>query len=511
MTVPGSGPPFEDSDGDNVARLRVPPHSMEAEQSVLGALLIDNASMGRVSDLLRADDFYRHQHSTIFGAIGAMLDARQAVDIVTLHEKLEASGQAEQCGGMVYLNSLAQSVPSAASIRQYAEIVRDRALRRRLIAMTDEIATMAFNGGAVPVTTLLSDVEEKFAELQREQQRKLPDRRVPLLRLDALQEASHSIRWLIKHVVPAESIGMMFGGSGTFKSFISLDLALHVAHGLPWLGRRTKQGSVIYIAAEGGAGLWPRIDAWHRSRNLRWSGLPFTVVPVAVDLGTEAWRVVDAAQAIGQTPALVVVDTLSQTFGGEENSAAEMAAYLRALGARFRALWNCAVLVIHHSGHLATERPRGSSAIRGNVDFLLGVFRDEKEMLATVSCSKQKDGDTFDDTTFSLSKFRLGTDEDGDEITSLVARHLSSSEEIEQAAAAEVKAGRGGKNQLLASLLQNGMSERELRKAFMESCVGLSDDAARQAYSRAAFWAKKSGFYEVSKGTVITLKNRNAP
>jgi hypothetical protein len=491
---------------DDVARLRVPPHSEEAEQSVLGALLLDNAAMGRVSDLLRADDFYRHQHATIYAAISTMLDEHQVVDIVTLHEKLDAAGQATHCGGMAYLNSLAQSVPSAASIRQYAEIVRSRAILRRVISMTDEIATMAFNGTSVPVETLLSDVEEKFAELQREQQRKIPDRRVPLLRLDALQEASHSVRWLIKHVVPAESLGMLFGGSGTFKSFIALDAGLHVAHGLPWLGRRTNKGSVMYIAAEGGTGLWPRIDAWHRARNLRWTGLPFTVVPVSVDLGTEAWRVVDAAQAIGQTPSLVIIDTLSQTFSGEENSAAEMAAYLRQLGARFRALWNCAVLVIHHSGHLATERPRGSSVIRGNVDFLMGVFRDEKEMLATVSCSKQKDGDTFDDVTFSLSKFRLGTDEDGDEVTSLVARHLTSAEEVEEAMRVEAKAGRVGKNQLLLSLVQNGMRESDLRKVFADECGIENPESRKRVFNRAKAWAMQHGYIEVAAGIVITLK-----
>lgn len=505
MTALGSGSPFERGD-DNVARLRVPPHSTEAEQGVLGALLLDNASMERISDLLRADDFYRFEHSAIFGAISTLLEARKPADILTVAEHF--AGQLERCGGLQYLNALVESVPSAANIRNYAEIVRSKAVLRRVISVSDEIATLAFNSGTTPIDTVLSDVEEKLAELQREQQRKIPDRRVPLLSLDALQEASHSIRWLIKHVVPAESLGMMFGGSGTFKSFISLDLALHVAHGLPWLGRRTTQGSVIYIAAEGGAGLWPRIDAWHRARNLRWSDIKqrFRVVPVAVDLGTEAWRVVDAAQAVGQTPSLVLVDTLSQTFGGEENSAAEMAAYLKALGARFRALWGCAVLVIHHSGHLATERPRGSSAIRGNVDFLMGVFRDEKEMLATLTCTKQKDGDTFDDTTFSLSKFRLGTDEDGDEVTSLVARHLTSAEEVEEAMRIEAKAGRIGKNQLLLTLVQNGMKESELRKVFGDECGIENLESRKRVFNRAKAWAVQHGYIEVAAGIVITLK-----
>jgi hypothetical protein len=235
----------------------------------------------------------------------------------------------------------------------------------------------------------------------------------------------------------------------------------------------------------------------------------FVAIPAAIDLGTEAWRVVEAVQTtVGITPRLVVVDTLSQTYtaGAEENSATDMAAYLRELGQRFRDLWHCTVIVIHHSGHTATERPRGSSAIQANTEFLFGCWRDEKEMLATLSCQHMKDGDKFDDATFSLLKVELGTDEDGDRITHLAARHLSSAEELQDAMEQESSAGRGGKNQLILSLLQNGSLESDLRKKFYDECGLETPEARRQAYHRAKSWAMKKGFFEVAQGYVLTLK-----
>jgi len=289
---------------------------------------------------------------------------------------------------------------------------------------------------------------------------------IPLLSLAELQAASAAIVWSVKHVIPADSIGVLFGGSGTFKSFIALDYALHVAHGMPWMGRKTRKGPVLFIAAEGGAGLWKRVQAWHQRRGLDWNSIEFYVVPVALSLAKQAGAVVSAAAALGVEPSVVVVDTMSQTFDGEENSASEVSVYLRELGIQFRALWRCTVLVIHHSGHQATERPRGSSAIRANVDFMLGVFRDEKEMLATVECHKQKDGELFEDRPFSMTRVVLGHDEDGEEISSLCAAYVDGVQALVEHKQAEAKAGRGGRDQLLFDVLETGMTERDARMAF---------------------------------------------
>lgn len=485
---------------DDAPQLRKPPHSEEAEHSVLGALLIDNAAIATVPELSEAD-FYRHEHRLIFAAIESLIAAGGLADVITVFERLKEAGKHQDIGGLPYLNALAQGVPSASGIKRYAEIIIERATRRALIARADEIAAEAFNPQG---STALDIIERAGTDLRAiTERRKLGSRRVPLLDVGQLEQAAQSVRWLVKHVIPSDSVGMFFGASGTFKSFVVLDLALHIAHGMPWMGRRTMRGPVLYIAAEGQAGMWPRVVAWHRARTKPINGVPFYVVPQAVDLGMDAWRVVDAAQAQGVTPALVVVDTLSQTFAGEENSAPEVSAYLRALGTRFRALWGCAVAVIHHSGHNATERPRGSSALRANLDWMHGLSRDDKEMLATLSCQKQKDGDLFEDATFSLTVQQVGTDDDGDRITSLVARHLSSREEEQEAQEAEQTAGRGGKRSLLMSLARNGMKFNDLRKAFYEDCGLTTPDAQRQAFFRAMTAAKKAGTFEVAEGFIV--------
>lgn len=327
---------------------------------------------------------------------------------------------------------------------------------------------------------------------------------IPVLTLEELREQSKSVRWLVKHVIPADALGILFGGSGTFKSFIAIDLAMHVAHGRKWLGKKTQQGAVVYVAAEGGSGLWPRIVAWHRANRLQWANLPIRVVPVAVDLLTDAARVMEAVEATGIKPSLVVIDTLSQTFSGEENSAMEVSQYLREIGTWLRNTWQASVVVVHHTGHAATERPRGSSAIRANTDFMFGVFRDEEEMLATFECVKQKDGELGDDISFSVKVIELDHDEDGDPITSLVATSVTDQGEMLDIMRYEQQRGRGGKNQLFLDLALNGMEEKKLRTVFYDALEG-DADKKRQAYHRARKWAVSNHLIEIVQGIVIRM------
>ncbi len=482
---------------------RQPPHATEAEQCVLGSLWLDNRALSLVSDLIDSQSLWHDQHRLLWDATVAIIQAGQPADELTVHAHLDAQGLSGRVGGLKYINQISQGTISARNVRRYAELVAERYAERELIAACSEAVKASWQTGA-PLDGRLDRINALLA--RAEGLRKGVGQRMPFMKLDQLRETAAAVRWTVKHVIPAASVGMLFGGSGTFKSFIALDAALHVVHGLPWMGRITAQAPVIYVAAEGGAGLWSRIDAWHRARGLKWQGAPLYVVPAAVDLTQDAWRIVDAAQAVGVSPAMVIVDTLSQTYSGEENSANEMATYLRELGTRFRDLWQCTVLLVHHTGHQATERPRGSSAIRSNVDFLLGVFRDEKEMLATLTSVKQKDGELMSDATFSLTVQDLGPDADGDKVTSLVARHLSSAEEVEHARLAEQAAGRGGRNMALMGLVQNGMEERNLRKAFYELLEGLDAEAKKKAYYRAKSAAIDAKYLDMAQGIVIDLR-----
>lgn len=493
--------PDETPQPDDAVALRKPPHSDEAEYSVLGGLLIDSTAFARISDSLTAADFYSHTHRTIFAAITALIGSRQPVDVVTVFDEL--GDKAEGCGGLTYLNQVAQSVPSPANIVRYAEIVAERATLRRIVALADLASSRAFRNESA--ATVLEDVRTALTRLQ--DQRKLKHNRLPLLKPSQLREHALSLRWLVKGFIPADTVGMIFGASQAFKSFLAMDLACHVAHGLQWLGKRTTQGPVVYIAAEGGGGAWQRLEAWHKARKLEFNDdVPIIVLPLAVELLTDAWRVVEAVEALGIDPALVVVDTVSQTYTGEENSASDMAAYLREIGNCIRARWHCVTALLHHTGHLATERPRGSSVITSNLDWLHGVFRDEKEMLATLISVKQKDAEPFADQTFALTVHTIGTDADGDRVTSLVAKHLTSAEDLQEAMEHESKAGRGGHHTLFLNLVQHGCEEADVRKAFYDQCGLTDNDSRKRTYNRVKAWAVKQGFVDIAEGRVFTLK-----
>ena len=151
-----------------IAQLRIPPHSIEAESSVLGGLLLDNGAWDRVGDLLVDGDFYRYEHRLIYAAIGSLINATRPADVITVYERLQSEGKADEIGGLVYLNALAQYVPSAANIRRYAEIVRERAILRKLVSASDEISTNAFNTQGKDVAKILDESEQKIFAIGEE-------------------------------------------------------------------------------------------------------------------------------------------------------------------------------------------------------------------------------------------------------------------------------------------------------------------------------------------------------
>src|SRR3954471_21087686 len=124
---------------EEVARLRVPPQSIEAEQSVLGGLLLDNGAWDRIADVLGDADFYRNDHRTIFRHIAQLIEDNKPADALTVAESLERSGKLPEVGGQAYIGTLAINTPSAANIRRYAEIVRERSIMRNLAQIGTEI------------------------------------------------------------------------------------------------------------------------------------------------------------------------------------------------------------------------------------------------------------------------------------------------------------------------------------------------------------------------------------
>lgn len=145
-----------------VANLRVPPHSIESECSLLGALLLNNDAHGLIVSLIKSHDFYRYEHQLIFKAIEELIDTGKPADVITVYEQLSGNGKAEETGGAGYLNTLAQYVPSASNISRYAEIVKDKSILRKLIAVGDEIVGEAFATKGITPATQLERAEEKI-------------------------------------------------------------------------------------------------------------------------------------------------------------------------------------------------------------------------------------------------------------------------------------------------------------------------------------------------------------
>lgn len=151
--------------------LKLPPHSVEAEQSVLGGILLDTSAWDKIADLLSEHDFYRHEHRLIWRHIGRLTEHAKPIDVITVAESLESNAELEKAGGLVYLGTLAQNVPSAANIRRYAEIVRERAIMRKLVEVGSEIATSAYNPGGRDAGQLLDEAESKVFEISEQGER----------------------------------------------------------------------------------------------------------------------------------------------------------------------------------------------------------------------------------------------------------------------------------------------------------------------------------------------------
>ena len=145
--------------------LRVPPHSVEAEQSLLGGLLLDNQAWEKIADLISVDDFYRDDHRRIFRHIGKLIESNRPADVVTVLESIEGSEDKDKTGGIAYLGSLSQNTPSALNIRRYAELVHERAVQRKLVQVATDIAEIALSPSGKDVGQLLDEAETRILEI----------------------------------------------------------------------------------------------------------------------------------------------------------------------------------------------------------------------------------------------------------------------------------------------------------------------------------------------------------
>lgn len=294
--------------------------------------------------------------------------------------------------------------------------------------------------------------------------------------------------FLIDGLIEIDTLGQIFGNPGAGKTFLGVALALCVATGTPFHGRPVKKGPVLFIAGEGHNGLARRIHAWSKDQGIPLDGVQLYKSERAAHFldHDDAAAVIAAADEVAskEPPVLIVIDTLARNFGpGDENSTADMGAFIAALDDLRARYPGSVVLLVHHSGHSEKQRARGATALKGALDF---EFRVEKGGdTISLHCSKMKDAEEPAPMHFQLKTVEL----DGNSASAVLApteapqpkRKLKSSDQTAMTVyeAAVLKHGVWDGTEL------KGLHVKEWRKEFYSRHTGNTPEAKRRAFNRA--------------------------
>jgi len=396
--------------------LKVPPHSVEAEQSLLGGLLIDNAAWDRLGGVLTDKDFYRPEHALIYKVIQRLVGDNHPADVITVHEAVK-SEQGGDLVGIDYLNSLAQSTPSAANIKGYADIVRDRSILRRLIEVSDNIVNSAFVPEGRSVRTLLDEAESRILQIGEEGSRKAdyleiePLLRTVVARIDELynRQGGSDITGIATGFIDLDKqtsglqkgdLVIVAGRPSMGKTAFALNIAENVAlaEGLPVVVFSMEMsGEQLASRLLGSVGRvdqsrmrtgklqddeWPRVtDAIARLSNTQIL-IDETGALTSLELRARARRI---ARNFGGTLGLVVIDYLQLMSGsGSENRATEISEISRSLKSLAKEL-QCPVVALSQLNRGLEQRPnkrpimsdlRESGAIEQDADLIMFIYRD---------------------------------------------------------------------------------------------------------------------------------------
>jgi len=224
--------------------------------------------------------------------------------------------------------------------------------------------------------------------------------------------------YAIKGIFPKTGLAVCWGPPKSGKSFWTFDAVMHIATGKTYRGRNVRQGTVCYLALEGGSGFASRIEAWRRHHNPP-KDVPFYLLDVPIDLVADHAALIAAIRE--QVPgdiAVIVIDTLNRAMFGNENDSKDMGQFIRAADA-VRAAFNCLMIIVHHCG-VAGSRPRGHTSLAGADDAQIMVERDkDKNVIAKVEFMKDAEGGAV--IASKLQKIDLGTDAEGEPLSSCVA------------------------------------------------------------------------------------------
>ncbi len=420
--------------------LRTPPHSVEAEQAVLGGLMLDPEAWDAVADIVAAADFYRRDHRLIFEAMAEVSETRGACDVVTVTEHLERKGRLEEVGGQPYLLTINLDTPSAANVRAYATIVRERSILRQLVAAGGEIAASALDSHGRPASEIVDEAERRVFEIAERGTRSgagfrsvrdiLPE---TIDRLDTLHQNPGEVRGVptgftqldrkTSGLHPGELI-VIAGRPGMGKSTLAVNIAEYaaieknVAAAIFTMEMSSQQLTLRMISSLG------RVNQSHlrtgQFTDEDWSRIQgatsqLQVAPIYLDespaltpteLRARARRL-KRERGLG----LLIVDYLQlmQVPGTKENRATEISEISRNLKALAKEL-GIPVIAISQLNRAVEQRTdkkpvmsdlRESGAIEQDADLILLVYREEyyeenttRRGIADIIIAKQRNGPT---------------------------------------------------------------------------------------------------------------------
>ena len=420
------------------AQLKVPPHSIEAEQALLGGLTLDNTTWDQIADIVTEADFYRRDHKLIFKAIRDLAQLSTPFDVVTLAERLEGSGELQQAGGLAYLGMLAKNTPSAANIKAYATIVRDHGVVRQLIRVGTQISDSAFNREGRSTPELLDHAEQLVFEIAEQGTRgrsgyvSMKDLLVKVVdRIDTLFQQDNPITGVptgftdfdeLTSGLQASDLIIVAGRPSMGKTTFAMNIAEYAAikQNLPVaVFSMEMPGEQLAMRMMSSLG---RIDQ-HKLRTGKLDDDDWPRLTNAVGLLAETPFFIDDTPALTPTEirararrlkrehnlGLIVVDYLQlmQVPGNKENRATEISEISRSLKALAKEL-KVPVVALSQLNRSLEQRPnkrpvmsdlRESGAIEQDADVIVFIYRDEvynedspDKGIAEIIIGKQRNG-----------------------------------------------------------------------------------------------------------------------
>lgn len=449
-------------------------NTFKYEQIALGAIFLDsNADTGN----LGAHHFSSQKHAVTFTATQHVRAKGEPVNIVTVVDQLTSIGKLEQAGGAAYIASLIDSnsenaVPTAANSRFYADKIVEKWAEAERKKYVQHLAAALKNGQ--DFDEALEFFNLQIGQLTEELGGGSKDRRFRFNPISDLEIKPPN--WLISAHFEKEMLIMIFGDTGSYKTFVALDQGLHIAAGRPWHGHEVQQGPVAYICGEGLPNVKKRMAAWGAYHHTDVDSLPFYVSsgPAAlVDEGSLSETLFAVENDLQEPPVLIIIDTLNRNIGAaDENSSVDMTSFVKACdGLRVRT--GATVAIIHHTGLANKERSRGHSALKAALDSEFRVDVDDTKTIRLES-TKSKDHEPPEPMAFRPTQVTVELPEGSDpqEIESVVLTPTSY-----EPPAKKGKEGRG-KNQTIAlEVLDNEIARH--RKNVEDS--GRDPSAARVA------------------------------